>query len=165
MDLTTQTDTPSAEPGTIAPLLRLTDITKTFPGVRALPSVNFAAMPGEVPALLGENGAGKSTLMAVAAGAIAPDSGEIELGGENFEAIPPIVAQERGLAIVRQDPALLPDLTVAENMAIAAPRDLGLRGGALRAWMQEQLDRIGLDVSLGARVEDLTVGQRQLLEL
>jgi ribose transport system ATP-binding protein len=165
MDLTTQTDTPSAEPGTIAPLLRLTDITKTFPGVRALRSVNFAAMPGEVHALLGENGAGKSTLMAVAAGAIAPDSGEIELGGENFDAIPPIVAQERGLAIVRQDPALLPDLTVAENMAIAAPRDLGLRGSALRAWMQEQLDRIGLDVSLGARVEELTVGQRQLLEL
>jgi ribose transport system ATP-binding protein len=165
MDVKTQTDPPASGPRTAGAVLRLTDITKTFPGVRALRGVSLEAAPGEVHALLGENGAGKSTLMAVAAGAIAPDSGTIELDGETFDAIPPIVAQERGLAIVRQDPALLPDLTVAENMAIAAPRHLGLRGAALRDWMKEQLDRIGLEVPLGARIEELTVGQRQLLEL
>jgi ribose transport system ATP-binding protein len=165
MDVKTQSQPPASGPDTTGPVLRLTDITKTFPGVRALRGVSLEAVPGEVHALLGENGAGKSTLMAVAAGAIAPDAGTIELAGESFARVPPIVAQERGLAIVRQDPALLPDLTVAENMAIAAPRDLGLRGAALRGWMKEQLDRIGLDVQLGARVEELTVGQRQLLEL
>jgi ribose transport system ATP-binding protein len=165
MSVETKIDPASSGPAAAKPVLRLTDITKTFPGVRALRGVSLEARPGEVHALLGENGAGKSTLMAVAAGAIAPDQGSIELDGESFDAIPPIVAQERGLAIVRQDPALLPDLTVAENMAIAAPRGLGLRGAALRGWMKEQLDRIGLVVPLGARVEDLTVGQRQLLEL
>jgi ribose transport system ATP-binding protein len=161
----TQIDPPASGPGTTTPVLRLADVFKTFPGVRALRGVSLDARPGEVHALLGENGAGKSTLMAVAAGAIAPDSGTIELDGETFDRVPPIVAQERGLAIVRQDPALLPDLTVAENMAIAAPRGLGLRGAALRGWMIEQLDRIGLQVRLGTRIEELTVGQRQLLEL
>jgi ribose transport system ATP-binding protein len=165
MDVKTQIDPPAPGAGTATAVLRLTDIFKSFPGVRALRGVSLDARPGEVHALLGENGAGKSTLMAVAAGAIAPDSGTIELGGETFDAIPPIAAQERGLAIVRQDPALLPDLTVAENMAIAAPRGLGLHGGALRNWMTEQLDRIGLQVHLGTRIEELTVGQRQLLEL
>jgi ribose transport system ATP-binding protein len=165
MDVKTQIDPPAPDAGTATAVLRLTDIYKSFPGVRALRGVSLDARPGEVHALLGENGAGKSTLMAVAAGAIAPDSGTIELDGEAFDAIPPITAQERGLAIVRQDPALLPDLTVAENMAIAAPRGLGLRGSALRDWMTEQLDRIGLRVHLGTRIEELTVGQRQLLEL
>ncbi|HEY2477196.1 MAG TPA: ATP-binding cassette domain-containing protein [Solirubrobacterales bacterium] len=165
MDVKTQIDSPASGPETAEPVLRLTDVFKSFPGVHALRGVSLEARPGEVHALLGENGAGKSTLMAVAAGAIAPDSGTIDLAGETFDAIPPIVAQERGLAIVRQDPALLPDLTVAENMAIAAPRHLGLRGAALRAWMTEQLDRIGLKVHLGTRIEELTVGQRQLLEL
>jgi ribose transport system ATP-binding protein len=146
-------------------VLRLLDVYKSFPGVRALRDVTFTAVPGEVHALLGENGAGKSTLMAVAAGAIAPDAGTIELEGESFNAIPPLVAQERGLAIVRQDPALLLDLTVAENMAIAAPRDVSTRGEAGRRWMREQLERIGLEVPLGARLEELSIGQRQLIEL
>src|ERR1700759_2496520 len=100
MDLKTQTDTPTAGPGTSPPVLRLTAITKTFPGVRALRGVSLEAVPGEVHALLGENGPGKPTWRAVAAGAIAPDAGTIELGGETYGAIPPIVAQERGLAIV-----------------------------------------------------------------
>jgi len=164
MDATTTTTTSKPE-SEVAAALRLRGIEKSFPGVRALRGVDFAAAPGEVHALLGENGAGKSTLMAVAAGAIAPDEGTIELSGETFDAIPPLVAQEMGLAIVRQDPALLPDLTVAENMAIAAPRGISTKGAAGRAWMREQLDRIGLEVPLGVRIEDLTVGQRQLLEL
>jgi ribose transport system ATP-binding protein len=167
MDATTKSQA-SSEPGVEQPsngVLRLLDVYKSFPGVRALRGVDFAAVPGEVHALLGENGAGKSTLMAVAAGAIAPDSGTIELDGESYEAIPPLVAQERGLAIVRQDPALLLDLTVAENMAIAAPRDVSSRGESGRTWMREQLERIGLEVPLGARLEELSIGQRQLIEL
>ena len=167
MDATTKSQA-SSEPSVEQPsggVLRLLDVYKSFPGVRALRGVDFTAVPGEVHALLGENGAGKSTLMAVAAGAIAPDSGTIELGGESYGAIPPLVAQEGGLAIVRQDPALLLDLTVAENMAIAAPRDVSTRGESGRQWMREQLERIGLEVPLGARLEELSIGQRQLIEL
>jgi ribose transport system ATP-binding protein len=164
MDSTTKTP-PHTEAQPAAAALRLRDIHKSFPGVRALRGVSLTAVPGEVHALLGENGAGKSTLMAVAAGAIAPDSGTIELAGERFDRIRPIDAQEHGLAIVRQEPALLPDLTVAENMAIAAPRGVSTRGESGRAWMKDQLDRIGLDVPLGARIEELSIGQRQLIEL
>jgi ribose transport system ATP-binding protein len=170
MDLKTDTpdNTSASEVSVEQPptgVLRLLDVHKSFPGVRALRGVSFTAVPGEVHALLGENGAGKSTLMAVAAGAIAPDFGQIELAGESYDAINPIDAQEQGLAIVRQDPALLTDLTVAENMAIAAPRGVTTKGEAGRRWMREQLERIGLDVPLGARVEELSIGQRQLIEL
>jgi ribose transport system ATP-binding protein len=166
MDATTrpQASSPSVEQPS-GGVLRLLDVYKSFPGVRALRDVTFTAVPGEVHALLGENGAGKSTLMAVAAGAIAPDAGTIELDGESYGAIPPLVAQEGGLAIVRQDPALLLDLTVAENLAIAAPRDVSTRGESGRQWMREQLERIGLEVPLGARLEELSIGQRQLIEL
>ena len=166
MSLTTENQTTETGPPPKASgVLRLEGISKSFPGVRALRDVTFTAAAGEVHALLGENGAGKSTLMAVAAGAIAPDEGTIELGGERFESIEPIAAQEAGVAIVRQDPALLPDLTVAENMAIAAPRDVATGGAAGAAWMREQLDRVGSEVRLGTRVEELSIGQRQLVEL
>jgi ribose transport system ATP-binding protein len=166
MSLTTENQTTETGPPPKASgVLRLGNISKSFPGVRALKDVTFTAAAGEVHALLGENGAGKSTLMAVAAGAIAPDEGTIELGGERFESIEPIAAQEAGVAIVRQDPALLPDLTVAENMAIAAPRDVATGGAAGATWMREQLDRVGSEVRLGTRVEELSIGQRQLVEL
>jgi ribose transport system ATP-binding protein len=165
MDLKTTSEPPEAGAPAATGVLRLEGIAKSFPGVRALRGVTFTATPGEVHALLGENGAGKSTLMAVAAGAIAPDAGTIELADRTYDSIRPIDAQEHGLAIVRQEPALLPDLTVAENMAIAAPRERSMRGEEGRAWMREQLDRIGLDVPLGARIEELSIGQRQLIEL
>jgi len=166
MSLTTENPTTeTGPPPKAAGVLRLESISKSFPGVRALRDVTFTAAAGEVHALLGENGAGKSTLMAVAAGAIAPDEGTIELGGERFGNIEPIAAQEAGVAIVRQDPALLPDLTVAENMAIAAPREVATGGAAGANWMREQLDRVGSEVRLGTRVEELSIGQRQLVEL
>jgi ABC-type sugar transport system ATPase subunit/ribose/xylose/arabinose/galactoside ABC-type transport system permease subunit len=153
------------EAATKAPLLRLSNVWKSFPGVDALKNVSFAAAPGEVHALLGENGAGKSTLMAVASGAITPDAGEIELGRESFDSLQAAEAQRLGLAIVRQDPALFPELTVAENMAIAAPAGVATTGAEARKWMVSELERVGCQVKLNARVEELTVAQRQLIEL
>src|ERR1700760_977810 len=138
MDLTTQTDTPSAEPGTIAPLLRLTDITKTFPGVRALRSVNFAAMPGEVHALVGENGAGKSTLMAVAAGALSWDSGTIQIGGQSLTEPSPALAQSLGISVVYQHTSVLDDLTVAENLLYCVPAHRRAAAESRSAWVTEQ---------------------------
>ena len=144
-------------------LLELRDIWKRYPGVVALKGVSFSARAGEVHALLGENGAGKSTLMGVASGAVVPDEGSIALGGEPIEHLTPALAREHGLAIVHQDPALIPDLTVAENLAFVMPRDLAAR--EREAWMREQLDRIGCSVPVAARMDELTVAQRQLVEL
>ncbi|HEY4281084.1 MAG TPA: ATP-binding cassette domain-containing protein [Conexibacter sp.] len=144
-------------------LLGLHDIWKRYPGVDALKGVSFSARAGEVHALLGENGAGKSTLMGVASGAVEPNSGTIELGGDPVDRLTPALAREHGLAIVHQDPAVIPDLTVAENLAFVLPGDVGPRARA--AWMREQLDRIGCNVSISARMDELSVAQRQLIEL
>ena len=145
-----------------ATLLQLSGIWKRFPGVVALRDVDFAVRAGEVHALLGENGAGKSTLMGVAGGEIVPDEGTIALGGETIDKLTPDLAHEHGLAIVHQHPALLPDLTVAENMALAVPAS-AVEGRD--AWMREELDRVGCTAKLHTRVEELSVAQRALLEL
>jgi ribose transport system ATP-binding protein len=142
------------------PLLELKQIWKHYPGVTALKDVSLTLLPGEIHALLGENGAGKSTLMGVAAGEVAPDAGTIVIGGEESRRLTPSAAQRNGLAIVHQHPALLPDMTVAENMALAAPSE-----GGSHEWMREQLDRLGARVALHARLDELTVAQRHLVEL
>ena len=140
-------------------------------GVEALKDVSLEAAGGEVHALLGENGAGKSTLMAVASGSLLPDSGAIEIAGEAIGALTPLLAHQLGVAIVHQDPALLPDLTVAENIAIAVPKGLHAKGAAkgaangATAWMRRQLERVGCEVDLGLRVQELSVAQRQLVEI
>jgi ribose transport system ATP-binding protein len=147
------------------PVLALSDIWKSYPGVAALKGVSFEASAGQVHALLGENGAGKSTLMGVAAASIMSDAGTISIDGEEIGAWSPSVAKQSGLAIVYQHPALLPDMTVAENLAIALPEELHEQGGSARAWMTEQLERIGCHVRLGTRVDELSVAQRQLIEI
>src|SRR3954447_9390771 len=96
-------------------------VSKHFDAVAALTDVSFEVLPGEVHALLGENGAGKSTLMNVASGATSPDSGAIDFDGSPIENLTPTGAQELEIAIVHQHPALLPDLTVAENIRVALP--------------------------------------------
>jgi ribose transport system ATP-binding protein len=164
----TTIQTAAAGPGAAPrePVLRLAHVTKHFGPVAAITDVTLDVVAGEVHALLGENGAGKSTLMNVASGSIAPDSGRIELGGVEATELSPAEAQARGLAIVRQHPALMPDLTVAENMAVALPALMRRHTGEERAtWVQSQLDRAGCTARLGDRVEDLSVAQRQLLEL
>ncbi|MBX5468611.1 MAG: ATP-binding cassette domain-containing protein, partial [Thermoleophilaceae bacterium] len=92
-----------------------------------------------------------------------PPPGAIEIGGEVHTRLTPSLAQESGLAIVHQHPALLPDMTVAENMSLAAPKDR--RGSGSAAWMREQLERVGCSVELSTRMEELSVAQRQLVEV
>jgi ribose transport system ATP-binding protein len=144
-------------------LLSLQGVWKRFPGVIALRDVSFSVRAGEVHALLGENGAGKSTLMGIAGGEIAPDEGTISFGAETIDKLVPETAHERGLAIVHQHPALLPDLTVAENMALAVRRQY--LEGRDSGWMREELDRVGCTVKLETRVEELGVANRALIEL
>src|SRR5947199_7165762 len=101
-----------------APLLQLTDVAKSFGAVRALKGVSFDLRAGEVHALLGENGAGKSTLIKVITGAHAPDSGTLEISSEAHSHLTPRQAHELGIACIYQQPALFPDLSVAENIAL-----------------------------------------------
>jgi ribose transport system ATP-binding protein len=144
-------------------LLSLQGVWKRFPGVIALRDVSFSVRAGEVHALLGENGAGKSTLMGIAGGEIAPDEGTISFGSETIDKLVPEMAHQRGLAIVHQHPALLPDLTVAENMALAVRRQYLEDRDA--GWMRAELDRVGCNVMLETRVEELGVANRALIEL
>src|SRR5215468_10621694 len=100
-------------------LLKADSINKSFGAVRALKGVSFELRAGEVHALLGENGAGKSTLIKVITGAHAPDSGSIEIEGHAARRLTPASARRLGIAAIYQQPALFPDLTVAENVALA----------------------------------------------
>src|SRR5581483_9284286 len=145
-------------------LLRLSGVWKRFPGVVALRDVSFAAAAGEVHALLGENGAGKSTLMGIASGSIVPDSGTIEIAGEQVESPTPELARGLGLAIVHQQPALLPDLTVRENVLLAIPKERRSGNGGASSWVRGQLERVGCTVDPNARMQDLSIAQRQLVE-
>ncbi len=146
-------------------VLRLADVWKSFDGVDALKGVTFEARAGEIHALLGENGAGKSTLMAIAAGSLAPDRGQVELGGGPVRGATPVAIRQRGLSIAYQHPALVPDLTVYENVAMWLPRQVREAGKDAASWMRAQLSRVGCRADLTQRVSGLSVAQRHLLEI
>jgi ribose transport system ATP-binding protein len=154
----------SAQPTTS--LLRLSRVWKRYPGVTALRDVSFSVEAGEIHALLGENGAGKTTLVGVASGAIVPDEGVIEVRGAVVPKMTPLAALGLGVAIVHQEPALLPDLTVLENLVLGVPREFrGTTGESDAAWARRELDRVGCTIDLASRVEEVGVANRQLIEL
>lgn len=145
--------------------LRLLGIRKTFGRLVALDDVSFEVRRGEVHALLGENGAGKSTLMAVAAGAIAPDAGTVEICGHRLERADPRLAQAMGLSVVYQHPSVVDDLTVAENLALSVPKVSRPSYRGLRAWAAERLAVVDAPIDPRRRVGELGVAERQLLEI
>jgi ribose transport system ATP-binding protein len=150
------------------PILSLTGISKQFPGVRALDTVDFGLLAGEVHALMGENGAGKSTLINIISGLLQPTSGKIFLGGEEVVFASAIQAQKAGISTITQEFNLVPQLTVAENIFLG--REPTGRVGLLN-WHEikrhasEVLNELGLKVPLGQRVGYLSVGDRQLVEI
>lgn len=146
-------------------VLQLNDVVKAYPGVLALRGVSLDVVEGEVHALVGENGAGKSTLMGVAAGAIAPDSGTVEIGGHPLEHASPAAAQALGLAVVYQHLSILEDLTVEENLVFAMPAHRRPSMLHASAWARSRLDTIGALIDPVARVSELSVADRQLLEI
>src|SRR5271167_1497861 len=128
------------------PVLEARSIRKAFAGVQALKGVSFSLRPGEVHALVGENGAGKTTLIKVITGAHLPDEGTIEIDGRPVADIDPVRARGLGIAAIYQQPALFPDLTVAENIAIGLEPGGGwrrVRWGRRRARARALLERIG----------------------
>ena len=158
---------PVEEPGAGGqPTLSLLEITKRFDGVAALTDVSFEVRPGEVHALLGENGAGKSTLMNIASGALAPDSGTIVFEGQTIDNLTPALSQELGIAMVHQHPAVLPDMTVAENIRVAVGLEhLRRRAADPTKAMRAVLDDVNFFGHLEDRVSSLSVARRHLLEI
>ncbi|TAK99914.1 MAG: sugar ABC transporter ATP-binding protein, partial [Verrucomicrobia bacterium] len=149
-------------------LLRLSAITKSFSAVRALKGVSFDLRAGEVHALLGENGAGKSTLIKVITGAHQPDGGTIEVSGERVAQLTPASAHKLGTACIYQQPALFPDLTVAENIALRLEPATAIRKVnwlARRNRAMELLQRIGAEISPDAEVRSLSMPEQQLVEI
>ena len=152
----------------MTPLLQLTSVTKSFGAVRALRGVSFELRAGEVHALLGENGAGKSTLIKVITGAHQPDGGTIQVAGKTVSGLTPSAAHRLGIACIYQQPALFPDLSVAENIGLrlepATPFrkvDWAARSGRAA----DLLGRIGAKISPEAEVRSLSMPEQQLVEI
>ncbi len=151
-----------------APLLQLDHIAKSFGAVRALRGVTFDLLPGEVHALAGENGAGKSTLINVIAGVHRPDSGSLLIDGRPIDRLTPAQAREMGIATVHQQPALFPDLTVSENIALALEPPDGLRR---IDWKERHERAVQLLHRAGAAIDprrgagELSMPEQQLVEI
>jgi rhamnose transport system ATP-binding protein len=149
-------------------LLSVIDVCKSYAGVRALWNVSFELRAGEVHALVGENGAGKSTLIKVITGAEQADTGEIWLNGEMIAHNSPGFAKSLGIAAIYQQPALFPDLSVAENIALGLERPGTLRRVDWRLRHRradELLQQVGAGIDSSARAGDLTLPQQQLVEI
>ncbi len=148
-------------------ILELNDITKIFPGVKALDRVRFNLKAGEIHALVGENGAGKSTFIKTLTGVHQPDGGEIILEGKKVVMSDPIVAQKYGIAAIYQHAASYPDLSVAENIFIGHE----FKNGPFINWnkanreAKKLLDAVGADFSPTVSVGSLSVAQQQLVEI
>ena len=149
-------------------LLQLTNVTKSFGAVRALKGVSFNLEAAEVHALLGENGAGKSTLVRLITGAHHADGGTIEIAGQHVRHLTPAAAHKLGVACIYQQPALFPDLTVAENIALRlepATANRRVSWPERKARATQLLQRIGADIAPDTEVRRLSMPEQQLVEI
>ena len=142
-------------------------LTKRFPGILAVDDVDLEIRAGEVHVVAGENGAGKSTLMKLLSQVERPDAGEILVGGEAVEYHGPRHAQRLGIAMVHQEFALAPDLTVAENLVLGRETSrLGLIArGSEKSSARALLERVGLDIDPARKVAGLSVAAMQRVEI
>ncbi len=162
-------------PATASPLtsdrgdavLQVRGVSKTFGSVRALAAVDLEVRAGEVVALVGENGSGKSTLSNILGGALRPDSGTIEMGGATMAFVRPRDALDAGIAVVRQEPAAVPHLSLAENVLLPRLRRLAVLVDprALAAAALPYLRRVGLDDDPMTTLASLPPGRRELVEI
>lgn len=151
-------------------ILKMHDITKSFPGVKALQNVNLEIKRGEIHAIVGENGAGKSTLLKILAGAYTRDQGTIEIDGERVEALTPKIAENLGIAIIYQEFSTLPHLSISENIFLGRqPRNWHGKGfidwNKCNLESRDLLKRVGLDISPDIKASQLKVAEQQMLEI
>ncbi len=150
------------------PVLEMKNVSKTFPGVKALQNVELTVYPSEVHSLMGENGAGKSTLMKILSGAYHADKGsEIFVDGEKVFITDPLSAKRIGIAVIYQELSLSPNLTIAENIFLGS--EIASNGivnrAAMEAESQETLDRLGVTFSPKTIVGTLSIAEQQMIEI
>ncbi len=149
-------------------LLKVQDVSKFFPGVKALQDVSLDVKAGEVHAILGENGAGKSTLMKILTGVYQPDKGDIIYRGKKIEVLNPHVAQEIGISIIHQEFNLFSHLTVAQNIFIGRePRYARyvLNEKKLNEEANRILQLLNYSIDVYAKVSTLSVAEQQMVEI
>jgi rhamnose transport system ATP-binding protein len=151
-----------------APILALTGVSKSFPGVRALNGVSFALQPGEVTALIGENGAGKSTIVKILTGIYTPDTGTVTVRGEARRFASPRDSWAAGIAAIHQETVMFDELSVAENIFMGHMPG-GTAGlidwSAMSRRAGELLARIEADFTPDTRVKQLSVAQKHMVEI
>ncbi len=157
----------SARPEDARTLLNTMGLTKDYPGIRALDSMDFDLRAGEVHILFGENGAGKSTLITMLAGANSPTAGEILFGGEPVELASVHEAREIGISAVFQEFSLIPQMTVTENLFLGAEQTSRgwLQPKLQRQKAQEILDDLDFHINPNATVDHLTRAEQQMVEI
>ncbi|QJU52585.1 sugar ABC transporter ATP-binding protein [Herbiconiux sp. KACC 21604] len=150
-----------------APVVEMTGISISFPGVKALDGVDFRMFPGEVHSLMGENGAGKSTIIKALTGVYQIDSGSIVVDGQPVSFSGPAAAQAAGIATVYQEVNLLPNLSVAENILLGRePRRFGsIDGRAMRRRAAVLLEGLGLDIEPGSLLGSHSLAVQQLVAI
>lgn len=149
-------------------ILRMQNISKSFPGVKALQNVDFSVNKGEIHCLIGANGAGKSTLMKILAGVYPKDEGEIYLEGEKVHISTPADSKRLGVITIHQELSLVEHLSVAENIFLgsyANPRFGMVSWKRLRGQAQELIDRLGIAIDVDTPVSELSMGHKQIVEL
>jgi ribose transport system ATP-binding protein len=151
-------------------MLEMAGISKRFPGVTALDSVGFSVGPGEVVALVGENGAGKSTLMKILAGIHRPDSGTIQLGGQQVAIRSPRESAHLGIGIIHQELEVIDTLDVAGNIFLGREPVWGgplrlIDRGRIHSETQTLLNRLGLNISPSELLSTLSTAQQQMVEI
>lgn len=149
-------------------LLEMTNISKTYPGVKALQQVSLEVKKGEVHALVGENGAGKSTLIKILAGVIQPDEGGIiKINGKETSFQNASDAMHQGISVNYQDLSLFPNLSVAENITIGQSAFSGMRmkWGSIKKTAKAALDRLGIDLDIDVQIENLSIAKQQLVSI
>ncbi|MFM2180482.1 MAG: hypothetical protein RL192_644 [Actinomycetota bacterium] len=144
------------------------NIVKSFGGAKALAGVSLSVKGGEVHCIAGENGSGKSTLIKIMAGVHAPDSGLIRLGDKTFNALSPREAVREGVQVIFQDFSLLPNLTVAENIALPtyiSKNSHFLSKKESKEIAQTALELIGIDIDINAPVAEISIASKQLIAI
>ena len=152
-----------------AALLEVHNLTKIFPGIKALDDVHLKLRRGEVHALIGENGAGKSTLVKALTGVYIPTSGTITLDGKEISFKNAIDAQEAGIVAIHQEASMFPELSVTENIFMGHhlrhPKSRKLDWKAMRRETEALLSKMQLDIDPDTLVKNLSVAKRHMVEI